>query len=413
MSRMGSCALLTLAVLAPLGAYAQDRLTLDGDVDVRWVHATGETSFLNGGLGLLRFDPDHDGVELGRAFLAPNWRVTDIVSVHAVLDTYGDDNRNPADVSECYLDLRPFPTGPVRWRVRTGAFFMPVSMENRGVGWSDVYSITPSAINTWMGEEFRTLGSEVEARWLGASSGYLGDVSLVAAAYGWNEPAGKLIWLRGWGLTDRPSTLFGTLGSPPIDFYHEYDHRPGFYGGLTWRHHDWLELRALRYDNDADPQAEDAAGHYAWRTRFTSLGARLEPDAHWTFIAQYLDGDTAAGESSPAEEEYEEYEEEPLRVLRFRSTFALASFEWGPERLTARFDDFHTHQVSGLMGPRNQDGHAWTLSWSREFAEHWQVATEWLRVASTFPPRVLLGESPQQVEMQFQIALRYRFDLGW
>jgi hypothetical protein len=404
MARMWHRSLLAIVALAPLVAGAQDRFTVDGDVDLRWVHATGETSFLNGGLGLLRFDPDHDGLELGRAFLAPNWRVTDIVSVHAVLDTYGDHNRNPADVSECYVDLRPFPTGAVRWRARAGAFFMPVSLENRGIGWADVYTITPSTINTWMGEEFRTLGAEVEARWLGASHGYLGDVSLVGAVYGWNDPAGVLIWLRGWGLTDRPSTLFGTLGSPPIDFYHEIDHRPGFYGGLTWRHHDRLEIRVLRYDNNADPAAENAAGHYAWRTRFTSLGARIEPDAHWTFIAQYLDGDTAAGAN---------YDDEQQIYLRFRSAFALASFEWGPERLSARFDDFHTHQISGILGPRSQDGHAWTLSWSREFAEHWQLAAEWLRVASTFPPRIFEGESPQQVETQLQIALRYRFNFGW
>jgi hypothetical protein len=402
--RRALLALTALAALAPLAAGAQDRFTLDGDVDLRWVRATGETSFLNGGLGLLRFDPDHEGAELGRAFLAPSWRVTDIVSVHAVFDTYGDHNRNPADVSEFYLDLRPFPAGPVRWRARVGAFFMPVSLENRGIGWSDVYSITPSTINTWIGEEFRTLGAELEARWAGASSGYLGDVSLVGAVYGWNDPAGLLIFLRGWGLTDRPSTLFGTLGSPPIDFYHEIDHRPGFYGGLTWRHHDRLEIRVLRYDNNADPAAQNAAGEDAWRTRFTSLGARNEPDAHWTFIAQYLDGDTAAGAN---------YGDEQRIYLRFRAAFALGSFEWGRERLTARFDDFHTHQLSGAFGPRNQDGHAWTLSWSHEFAEHWQVAAEWLRVASTFPPRILLGEASPQLETQFQIALRYRFDFGW
>jgi hypothetical protein len=377
---------------------------VDGDVDVRWVHATGETSFLNGGLGLLRFDPDHDGVELGRAFLAPNWRVTDIVSVHAVLDTYGDHNRNPADVSEAYVDVRPFPTGAVRWRARVGAFFMPVSLENRGIGWTDVYSITPSTINTWIGEEFRTIGAELEARWLGASSGYLGDVSLVGAVYGWNDPAGVLIFLRGWGLTDRPSALLNTLGSPPIDFYREIDHRPGFYGGLTWRHHDRLEIRLLRYDNNADPAAQTAAGNYAWRTRFTSLGARVEPDAHWTFIAQYLDGDTASGDNDDDEEQI---------YLRFRSAFALTSFEWGAQRVTARFDDFHTHQISGEFGPRTQDGHAWTLSWSREFAEHWQLVAEWLRVASTFPPRLFLGDSPQQVETQLQVAVRYRFNLGW
>ena len=98
------------------GAAAQDSLTVNGDIDVRWVQASGVTSFLNGGLGLLRFDPDHEGIRLGRAFLAPNWRATDIVSVHAVIDAYDDyHERNAVDVSEFYVDVRPFPTGPIRW----------------------------------------------------------------------------------------------------------------------------------------------------------------------------------------------------------------------------------------------------------------------------------------------------------
>ena len=131
--RLWLALLMALAAFAPLGAGAQDRLTLDGDLDVRWVHATGEPSFMNGGMGILRFDPAHEGLELGRAFLAPTWRIGDIVSLHAVLDTYGDHNRNPVDLSEFYLSVRPFPTGPVRFGARIGAFYMPVSLENRGV----------------------------------------------------------------------------------------------------------------------------------------------------------------------------------------------------------------------------------------------------------------------------------------
>jgi hypothetical protein len=396
--------ILLCAVLWSASAAAQGRLTLDGDVDLRWVHATGETSFLNGGLGILRFDPEHEDVELGRAFLAPNWRVTDIVSLHGVFDTYGDHNRNPVDVSEFYLDVRPFPTSAIRWRARVGAFYMPVSLENRAIGWSDVYSITPSAINSWIGEEFRTIGAEVEARWLGASSGYLGDFAIIAAAYAWNDPAGVLIAERGFTLSDRPSTLFGYLGSPPIGFYHEIDRKPGYYGGFSWRHHDRVEIRALRYDNHGDPGAENAAGVGAWRTRFTSLGARLEPDAHWTFISQYLDGDTAVGTN---------YDEEEQFYLRFHAAFALASFQWGAQRLSARYDDFHTHQLSGFFGPRNQDGHAWTFAWSREFGDHWQLATEWLRAASQFPPRAAVGEAVAQVQTQLQLSVRYRFTLAW
>ena len=401
--RLWLALLMALAAFAPLGAGAQDRLTLDGDLDVRWVHATGEPSFMNGGMGILRFDPAHEGLELGRAFLAPTWRIADIVSLHAVIDTYGDHNRNPVDISEFYLSVRPFPTGPVSFRARVGAFYMPVSLENRGIGWTDVYSITPSAVNSWIGEEFRTIGAEMEARWLGASSGYLGDFALIGAAYGWNDPAGALLAERGFTLSDRPSTLFGYLGSPPIGFYHEIDRRPGYYGGLTWRHHDRLEIRALRYDNRADPTASTQSGFYAWRTRFSSFGARLEPDAHWTFIAQSLDGDTAVGGDDGAQ-----------FYMRFRAAFALASYEWGRQRLTGRYDEFHTHQLSGFFGPpRSQDGHAWTIAWTYDLGEHWQFLSEWLRAVSNFPPRLALDEPLMQTQTQLQLGARYHFKAGW
>ena len=387
------------------GAAAQDRVTVSGDLDLRWVQASGVPAYLNGGLGLLRFDPDHEGIRLGRTFLAPNWRATDIVSVHAVIDAYDDyHSRNAVDLSEFYLDVRPYPTGPIRWRARLGAFFMPVSLENRGIGWTSVYLITPSAVNTWIGEEFRTIGAEVEARWLGASSGYLGEIAVVAAAYGWNDPAGVLLAERGFGLSDRPSTLFGGLGRPPIEFYHEIDRKPGYYGGLSWKHHDWLEVRALRYDNRADPGAETDAGGYAWRTRFYSLGASVEPSEHWTLIAQYLNGNTAVGPDGNQQ-----------FYMRFHADFALASYEWARERFTVRYDNFDTNQVSGFFfgPPSDETGHSWTFAWSHQHGEHWQFVAEWLRVASVFPPRIALAESAAQVESQFQLAARYRFRLAW
>src|ERR1700736_5590567 len=101
-------------------AGAQDRVNISGGVDARWVHATGDLSYLNGGLGTLRFDPEHEGIQFGRAFLAPKVRVTDIVTVRAVIDAYGDHDRNPVDISEFYLDVRPFPTTSVRWHARVG-----------------------------------------------------------------------------------------------------------------------------------------------------------------------------------------------------------------------------------------------------------------------------------------------------
>ena len=399
--RFASCA--TACLWAAMAA-ADDRLDVIGSLDVRWIHADSQTSYLDGGLGTLRFDPDREGVRLGRALLSARLRITDIVSLHAVVDAYGDHDRNAVDISEFWAEVRPFPSNAVRWRVRAGAFFMPVSLENRGPGWSDAYSITPSALNTWIGEEFRTLGTELEVRWLGASSGYLGDVALVGAAYAWNDPAGALIAARGFALTDRPSSLFGGLGRPPQTFYHEIDRKPGYYSGLTWRHHDRLEIRALRYDNRADPGAATMAGGGAWRTRFNSVGARLEPSAHWTFIAQYLDGDTVVGSDFSGADQFR---------MTYHAAYALASLEMGRARLTARFDQFGTHQSSGFYGPPvNQTGHAATAAWSWDLGEHWRLAAEWLHVFSRFPPRALLGVSPAAVESQSQLSVRYRFQLG-
>ncbi|HEV7612313.1 MAG TPA: hypothetical protein VGO37_10585 [Steroidobacteraceae bacterium] len=398
------CPAFLSACLAAGSAMAGDQLDVIGMLDVRWINATGETSYLNGGLGALRFDPDHEGFRLGRAFLAPRLRLTDTVTLHTVIDAYGDHDRNPVDLSEFWAEVRPFPTSPLRWRARIGAFYMPVSLENRGPGWSDAYSITPSALNTWMGEEFRTIGAEVEARWLGSSTEYLGDFAVVAAAYGWNDPAGVLISDRGFALSDRASTLFGGLGRPPQTFYHEIDRKPGYYGGLSWRHHDRLEIRALRYDNKGDPSASTVAGGGAWRTRFSSFGARLEPTAHWTFIAQYVNGDTVIGSDADADEQFR---------MTYHVAFGLASYERGPDRLTARFDDFGTHQLSGFYGlPSNESGHAWTAAWTRDLGEHWQLAAEWIRVWSRFPPRASFGVPATLLESQVQIAMRFRFHLS-
>lgn len=382
-------------------ASAGDRLSVDGMFDLRWISSNAETSYLNGGLGPLRFDEDHDGLRLGRAMLSGKLRVTDIVSVHAVVDAYGDYPGNPLDLSEFYVDVRPFPASPVRWSARIGAFHMPASLENRETGWTPVYSITPSAANTWLGEEFRTIGAQIEARWLGASNGYFGDLALVAAAYGWNDLSGELIAARGFALSDRPSTLFGDLGRPPIYFFKEIDHRPGYYSGLTWRHHDLLELRVLRYDNRGNPAATTGDGDGAWRTRFTSSGVRLEPLDHLTLVAQYLDGETAVGADSLGEDQFN---------LTFHAAFLLASLDWNRQRLTSRYDDFGTRQGSGFYGPpSDQAGHSWTLAWSYQIADHWQVMAEWIRVDSSFPPRLSLGEPLARTDTQLQAALRYRF----
>jgi hypothetical protein len=385
-----------------LTAAAGDRLELQGLLDVRAVYADGTTSFLNGGSGRLRFDRDHEGIRLGRAMLAGKFRLDDVWTINVVGGSYGDRDKNPVDLTEAWLEARPFPTGAVRYRLRMGAFQLPASLENRSVGWTTPYSISSSAINTWLGEEIRIVGAEFEAKWLGASSNYYGDLAFSAGVYGWNDPAGALIADRGWALTDRQSTLFGGLGRPRIEFIREIDGKPGYYAGLTWRHHNRLEIRALRYDNRADPGATNSDG-IAWRTQFTSLGMRWEPDDHWTVIGQSLQGETYVGSDFESEDQFAE---------SFRSWFLLGSFAWSSERITLRYDRFSTRQRSGFYGsPTDDDGHALVFACLHDFDRHWQVVGEWQQVHSSFPPRLDAGEPERINESQIQLSVRYRFSL--
>jgi hypothetical protein len=402
--RLCGALLLAGSVLWAPFATAQERLDVTGELDVRWVDATGVPSFFDNGLGILRFDPDHEGLRLGHALLVSNLRLAGPISFHLVADAYGDHGSNFAGISEAFFEAQPSPIGFIQWDARLGTFFMPVSMENSGPGWTDVYTITPSALNTWIGEEFRTIGTQVQARWLGANFGYPGDVALTGAVYAWNEQAGMLLAQRGFALTDRPSNVFGSLGEPPTDFYHEVDGRAGYYGAVTWRHRDFLEVRALHYDNLANPDAQTSTA-YAWRTRFTTVGARLAPTSALTFIAQYIDGDTASG--GPVEDIG------PPFKMTYSTVFALTSFEWRRERLTARFDDFRTHQSTELVAPLSNDlGHAWTVGWQHDLGKGFALAAEWIRASSSFPPRTELGEPEAFIESQVQLAVRYRFHAG-
>lgn len=410
MGRARPAAIVFLLGLHSLACSAGDRFEVRAELDLRLVHSDATPSFLVGGQGRQRFDEDHDALRLGRAFAVARYRFTDTLSAHLVADTYGDHDDNPVDLSEAYVDYRPYPEGPWRWRVRGGLFYAPISLENRGPGWANVYTVSNSAISTWIGEEIRSVGLEGEARWRGQALGGADEVALVLGAYGWNDPAGVLVAERGFALHDRQTAAFGSLAEPgsmdgrgrgPLELFREIDDRAGYYAGVAWRHRQVLELRALHYDNCGDPTALDEV--FAWDTRFDVVGLRFEPDEHWTLIAQFLDGETIVGGPGSFL---------PTSDWDLRAAFVLASYAWGPHRVSARYDRFETRQRHGFGRPAyDDDGDAVTIAYLRDFGEHWQLAAEWLRIHSTFGDREDLGLPPTVTETQAQLALRYRLRL--
>ncbi len=386
-----------------------DAHMLSGQLDLRYVASDATDSFLRGGFGLTRFDEQHKGAQLGRAFLEYRGRLLDTVNARVTLDAYGDGDKNPLDVSEAFLEWRPWPRNSWRWRIRAGAFYPPVSLENRAHGWNSEYSLSSSAINTWLGEEIRTIGAEANATWMGARLGHAVDVSLIGGVYGWNDPAGVLIFQRGWALHDRQTALFGGLPSlfptgtsrHQLELFHEIDDRPGYYAGAQMVHPGrGLTLRALHYDNRGDPGISNGY-EYAWRTRFDGVGLQLDLPADWTIIGQWMTGDTSVGPSADGR---------GLLIADFDAYFGLLSRRIGKHRLTLRYDDFYTDMTRGAqLFPGYQDGDAVTVCYSYAHDRHWRLLAEASRIDSKAEQRKLVGLEEHAVEKTLQIAVRYAF----
>src|SRR5262249_4872614 len=134
---------------------------------------------------------------------------------------------------------------------------------------------------------------------LGTRTGHAFDAGLTGGLFGWNDGAGVVLANDGFMLQDRQTPVFGRTGHPGVppllgaEPFLELDHRIGGYAGVEARYLDRVVLRFLRYDNRGDPTKLDTVSRaIAWDTRFNSAGLRIETEAGWTLIAQWLDGKT-------------------------------------------------------------------------------------------------------------------------
>jgi hypothetical protein len=384
-------------------AFAGEPFDIRAGIDVRAVYSNAQYSSLDGGYGHTRFDDDHQGLRLGSAYISTRYRLADTVALYGDALGYADGNSSMLDVTQLYIHWRPFPISSIRISSKIGMFYPEFSMENRGAAWTPVYTITPSAINSWYGEELRTLGTELTARWLGSSHGYQGDVAFIAGTYEWNDPIGVAVASHGWNLHDRQTGLTGYLvttgnRAQHIHEFREIDGRVGFYAGLQWRHGDHLDVRVYRYDNRADPAAFKDV--FAWLTRFDTVGIRWEVDEDWTVLAQWLQGDTFIGPP-----------QQWGAVWDMQSKYLLVSRQWHDWRFSLRRDQFSTYQYRGAGNTRayDDDGSAWTVAVMKELGPQFQIAAEWLRVDSTFRARNYAALAPRQLESQAQLSLRYKW----
>src|SRR5690349_1904014 len=258
-------AFLAMLFAASAAGHAQafdfaDDLEISGYLDARAVAPADPQSWLNGGLGKFRYGGRQkfgtEGVLQGDLNLAD----LNVEGVHLVSVLRADpDTPSVVDALETYLRYDQM-AGDIGWSVKAGAFFPTISLENDDLGWTSPYTLTPSAINSWIGEELRTIGSEAILRY--DTNGF-GTVSFTGAVTCCNDPAGILMAERGWAMDDRPAGIFSDQRLPDATLrlfrqeapdrtplFDEIDGRPGWYAGLTWQMAGVGKLSVLRYDNE-------------------------------------------------------------------------------------------------------------------------------------------------------------------
>jgi len=417
-------ALLALATALAAGASAQDaepegfRFRVTGLLDLRLVAADEERSFLDAGLGKLRYGGEGDGTgretlfRLAQASVVLRASVGEALSARVQLGVDSDYRKgsglNGADVTEAFLAYAPRLSDTLGLGLRAGILIPPISLENDGRAWTATRTVTPSAINSWIGEEVRATGLELTLRAFLQKS----DLAATVAVFGWNDPGGSLVAWRGWALQDRQTGFTDRLPfatepafRPNRDFpvqtpwvapFRELDGRAGWYAGASWEVPEKLEVRLMRYDNGGDRLTVER-GQYSWETRFYAAGVRVALANGLELLAQGVSGRTKMGPG-------------PVVNVPFEALFGLATVVTGLHRFSLRYDVFRNEDRNPTAAGETfgEEGSAWTAAWLFGAFPRATLALEVVSVRSERPSRRELGLAPGVRETIGTLGLRLK-----
>jgi len=383
-------------------------------VDAGYVSMSGHPSWTEESVGKLRYQDD--GVVFGRAFLDYRGRWTDTLHAHVVLEAYDDNLGTAVDFTQAYLEWRPLQKSPTRYRLKLGAFYPRISLENVDAGWSSPYTLNSSAINTWVAEELRSVGAELTASWRPSSLGGSQRFLVSGAAFVGNDPAGSLLAWKGWSVHDRQTRFSDDLPLPPlpqiqpgmmfeqqepyVEPIQEIDNRVGFYLNGEWHFGKKLLVRLMHYDNRADPESIQD-GQYGWETKFQHLGLQTTLPADVGLIVQAMIGSTVMGPVM---------NNEHVIDAEYESQFVLLTRSFGRHRLSARYDHFVVTENDDIpLDDNTENGIAWTANYQYEYSDHVTLAAEWLSIKSRHFAWTYYGLLPTATERQTQLMLKVRF----
>ncbi len=400
---------------------AQQSFDLTGFIAARGVNATGPASWLEGGFGRLEAGGDRDDFT-ALAHLGIDWNPTSWLGLHAS----GVARRDPEEFGgdamglvEAYMDVRK-EIAFDEIRLRGGFFFLPTSKENKDDNWASPYTIHFSALNTWIGQEVRPLGLDLQYRHT-TDGGH--TITGGATAFRANDTMGTLLAWRGWSVGDRLSTYGEVLPLPPLGslefpdgpfwrqrddgttpFTEDLDGRTGYSARLRYGIPHRGNIQYTYLDNAGDralypPESE--SGEYSWETRFHLLGMEIGNPDDFVVAAEYMVGETYMGLT-----QFPNFVE-----AGFSAAYLLVSEKRGRNRWTARYELFATEEEdeTPLGEDSDESGRSWTLTWMVDITPAIRGAVEFTQISGNREAAQQYGFDPSTTGRSVTLEVRYRF----
>lgn len=387
---------LLCAIAAPLFAQTSS-LQFHGFLSARGIRVEAPPSWTEAGYG--RFDvgaassDDHRTVNVDVAQLGADWTPTTWFVVHADgiarHEPSGTKGRR-AGLVQAYADVYND-----HFRLRLGNFWLPTSRENVGPLWTSPYTITYSAWNSWIGNEVRPTGADLQF-----SPNFY--VTVGATAFRGSDTMGTELAAHGWTFGNRLSTYGESLPLPPPDtstkpVTHDLDHRNGYSERIRVQLPERAMLQLAHVDNRAELVPE-IDGQTPWKTRFNVIGASAGQTGPNTIAAEWSYGSTSVGFPGGS-----------FR-LDFDTAYVLLSHKEGASRWTVRLDRFKTSSHKRVAyDESHENGHAVTVAWLHDTNEHVRTGIEYARVKGDRRGLSDAGLDPRTGGSTITVEVRYGF----
>jgi len=349
-------------------------------------------SWVDGGVG--RFDvgadspDDHRTLNVDIAQLGLDWTPTQWLVLHA--DGLARNDRaagtgRRAGVVQGYAEVFTD-----KFRVKAGLFWLPTSRENVDPLWTSPYTLTNSALNSWIADEVRPLGVDVQFSPNFYISGGL-------TAFRGNDTMGELIAEHGWTFGSRLTVYdepLGFEGTRPLSS--DLDHRNGYAERLRVQLPERAMLQLTHLDNRATIAPQPIHGQTPWSTKFDLVSATVGPQSPTTVSAEWMYGTTEVGFPGGSYEMY------------FDTAYVLLSQKTGKTRWTARVERYTTHSEDSPPNDAGAEhGHAYTLAYLQDINPHVRFGLEWVRATGGRPGVAQEGFDPRTNGKTISAELRY------